>query len=104
MRKHNLVTRSQRIDVVADGAHGDGRRYYSSPSLNQLDGEDSAAMVTGKPAAVAQAMRVLEVHERIERPVAEQLASGDGDVMAEEDKALLRNFCNVSLGCNVTAL
>lgn len=79
---------------MADGTHGDARRYYSSPSLNQLDGSDAG--VTGKPAAVAQAMRVLEVHERIERPVAEQLSSGEGDVMAEEDKALLRNFCNVS--------
>ena len=58
--------------------------------------------VTGKPAAVAQAMRVLEVHERMERPVAEQLASDDGDVMAEEDKALLRNFCNVSASYSCT--
>ena len=37
------------------------------------------------------------MHEQIEKPMSEQVHDGDGDVMDEEDKALLRNLCNVCL-------
>ena len=40
---------------------------------------------------------MLEVHEQIEKPMSEQVHDGDSDVMDEEDKALLRNLCNVSI-------
>ena len=48
-------------------------------------------------AIMMMCLQVLEVHEQIEKPMSEQVHDGDSDVMDEEDKALLRNLCNVRI-------
>ncbi len=46
-----------------------------------------------KPEAVVHAMKVLEVHEQLERPPHE---IAEDDELDENEKAIVREMCNVS--------
>ena len=48
-----------------------------------------------KPEAVVHAMKVLEVHEQLEKPGYQLAASDDGD-LDDNEKAIVREMCNVS--------
>ena len=48
-----------------------------------------------KPEAVVHAMKVLEVHEQLEKHPYELTADDDGD-LDENEKAIVREMCNVS--------
>lgn len=52
-------------------------------------------MAPSKPEAVVHAMKVLEVHEQLERRPYEMTAEEEGD-LDEKEKAIVREMCNVS--------
>lgn len=45
----------------------------------------------GKPEAIVRAMKVLEIHEQLDKR-----AQVDNDELADGEKALVREMCNVS--------
>jgi len=63
-----------------------GSRPVSAPS------ENAAASPT-KPEAVVHAMKVLEVHEELERPQSQILE--DDEELDDSEKAIVREMCNV---------
>lgn len=52
------------------------------------------SMAPSKPEAVVHAMKVLEVHEQLERRPYEMTAEEEGD-LDEKEKAIVREMCNV---------
>lgn len=52
--------------------------------------ETSSNLVMGKPEAIVRAMKVLEIHEQLDKR-----AQVDNDELADGEKALVREMCNV---------
>ena len=53
------------------------------------------------PEAVAQAMKVLEIHERLENTSHALHDDEPGDGLGENEVEVLKEMCNVSLSCHL---
>ena len=58
-------------------------------------GELPPSGAPSKPEAVVHAMKVLEVHERLDQQVHE-IPEEEDDELDENEKAIVREMCNVS--------
>ena len=54
------------------------------------------------PEAVAQAMKVLEIHEKLEHPDHPADTDEPADRLGNNEVEVLKEMCNVSIPCNIT--
>ncbi|XP_052009780.1 coiled-coil domain-containing protein 85C-A-like isoform X3 [Xyrauchen texanus] len=87
---HQLETK---IRILEDG----NKQLLSQQGSTRMPGGDLPSPVTGylpaeqKPEAVVHAMKVLEVHENLERKIPEDYEED----LSEKEKAIVREMCNV---------
>ncbi|XP_042908681.1 coiled-coil domain-containing protein 85B isoform X2 [Parasteatoda tepidariorum] len=73
-----------------------GHKYYNKSNWNDGNSRDlkpNESLSLSKPEAVVHAMKVLEIHEQMEKNLESDLESEE---LAEGEKALVREMCNVA--------